>query len=140
MATLVYATSANYTAWTGGAAPANIANLLRAASLSVTEATELCFYAHDTTGMPTDAVILQTFNDATCCQAAFLAAINYDPLRGGVAAPGITSSQGIGSARMTYADAKALAETKLNSVMGLCLDAQRILANGNLVPSNPWIV
>jgi hypothetical protein len=137
---LVYATAASYAAWTSGAAPANIAGLLRTASMAVAEATELCFYAVDGTGMPVDAKILQAFSDATCCQAASLAYIGYNPLSGGVADPSVATSKAIGSARLTFADAKQLAVDKHESVVGLCLDARRILQAANLVPSTPWVV
>lgn len=137
---LIYASSTDLAAWTGTAAPANAAGLLRSASLAVREGTELCFYATDTTGMPTDATVLQAFNDATCAQAAWLAAVDVDPNRGGVLEEGVESSAGIASARITYADAPAAAEAKQRALTGLCPDAQRILRNAGLYATAPWIV
>lgn len=137
---LVYAAPADYATWTGAAAPANITALLRSASLAVREATEMCFYATDTTGMPTDTGILQAFNDATCCQAAFLNTADVDPNQGAVVTASVEQATRIGSASITFADATAAAAAKQQAVEGLCLDAARILRNAGLTPKPPWQV
>jgi hypothetical protein len=137
---LVYASTDDLAAWLGSAAPANATPLLRSASLSVREATSLAFYATDSTGLPTDAATLRAFNDATCCQAAWLNAESIDPNRGGALATGTQTSIGIGSARITYADAAAAVTAKQQALTGLCPDAQRILRNAGLTPTAPWIV
>lgn len=142
MTTLIYATSTDYQAWTGGTAPSNIAPILRTASLAVREATEAAFYATDTTGMPTDTTVVQAFNDATCCQAAALIAIGYDPTTGGVVTPTVKVSKQLGSAHLTYAteDVQAAAEAKQQAITGLVPEAQRILRNAGLLKSVPWVV
>lgn len=137
---LVYATTDALAAWTGADAPVNATALLRTASLAVREATELCFYVTDATGMPTDAAILQAFQDATCSQAAALDANDVDPLAGGTLEAGVHSSDGIGSARITYADAVAAAEAKQRLLGGLCVEAARIIRNAGLYATAPWVV
>ncbi len=137
---LIYATPADLSTWTGADAPVNVVGLLRTASLAVREGTELCFYDTDSSGMPTDAALLQAFNDATCCQAAYLSAEAVDPNRGGVIDTGIETSVGIGSARITYADAQATVAAKQAALGGLCPDAARILRNAGLYATAPWIV
>ncbi len=138
---LVYATTTDYAAWTGTTSPANIAQLLRTASMAVREATEMAFYTVDSTGMPTDAVQLQAFNDATCCQAAALAAFQVDPLAGGTLESGeVESAVGIGTARITYGDAAAAVEAQRALIGGLTPDARRILRNARLMPTSPWVV
>ena len=137
---LVYASTDDLQTWLGAAAPANATALLRSASLAVREATELAFYDTDSTGRPTDATILQAFNDATCCQAAWLTTEGVDPNLGGTLEAGVEASVGIGSARITYADGADAAAAKQRALTGLCPDAQRILRNARLTPTAPWIV
>lgn len=138
---LVYATRDDYAAWISDTAPANIDALLRTASLAVREATELAFYTADATGMPTDPTQLQAFNDATCCQAAALAAFGVDPNAGGtLESGGVETSVGIGTARETFADAAAAVEAQQNLIQGLTPDAKRILRNAKLMPASPWVV
>jgi hypothetical protein len=139
---LVYATSADYAAWTGTSAPAGLTSKLRSASLAVREATELDFFATDTTGLPTDAAILQAFNDATCCQAAALVALALDPNAGGAVTPSVKESKSIGTARITYAQADAAnaAAAKAQAATGLVPDALRILRDAGLARTAPWVV
>lgn len=139
---LVYATSADYLAWTSATAPTNIDLIMRSASLAVREATEMCFYLTDSSGYPTDAGIKQAFNDATCCQAAALIAVGYDPAAGGTVTATVTQSEGIGSAHIQYAttDVQAAAEAKRRVIEGLTLDAQRILRDAGLRINSPWVV
>lgn len=139
---LVYAKSTDYAAWTGTTAPSNITQVLRSASLAVREATELSFYATDTTGMPTDPGILQAFNDATCCQAAALIALGVDTNAGGAVVASVKESKSIGSARITYAaqDAKNAAEAKQQALTGLVPEAIRILRDAGALKLSPWVV
>lgn len=139
---LVYATSADLAAWTGAAAPSNATQALRSASLAVREATELDFFATDTTGMPTDTTVLQAFNDATCCQAAALIALSVDTNAGGSVVPTVKESKSIGSARITYAqqDAKNAADAKQQALTGLVPEAMRILRDAGLARTAPWFV
>jgi hypothetical protein len=140
---LVYATSTDYTAWTGTSpAPANIASVLRKASLQVRDATKLDFYATDTTGLPTVSAQLQAFNDATCCQAAALVKLGVDPNAGGAVETSVKESKAIGSARITYAqaDAQAAAAAKKRAAEGLVPDALQILRDAGLGKNAAWIV
>lgn len=141
--TLVYATSTDYQAWPGvTSTPSNIAAILQSASLAVREATAMCYYLADTTGLPTDATIKQAFNDATCCQAAALVAIGYDPTTGGTVTATVKQSKGIGSAhiQIASADAQAASQAKKRVIEGLTLDAQRILRDAGLRITGPWVV
>lgn len=137
---LVYATPDDLAAWTGTTAPTNATALLRSASLAVREATELCFYAVDDTGLPTNTTQLQAFNDATCCQAAALAELDVNPQSGGVVEAGVVSSSKLGSASFEYADAAIAAAAKAAAMQGLVPDALRILRDAGISPTNPWIV
>jgi hypothetical protein len=139
----VYATPTDLTAWMAPTViPANATQLLRTASLAIREATETAFYAADpTTGLPTDTVLLQAFNDATCAHAAALYTFSIDPLAGGTLESGVVeSSVGIGTARITYADAAAALAAKGELVNGICLEASRILRQAGIVLGVPWIV
>jgi len=137
---LVYAAQADFLAWTGlTTAPTNIAQLLRSASLAVREATELCFFNADTTGLPIDTPTLQAFNDATCSQAAFLNSEGIDPNAGGVLVAGVLDAVAIGSGRVGFADAAQAALAKTDAMNGICPEARRILADAGLTPSQPWV-
>ncbi|MBO1739670.1 hypothetical protein [Leifsonia sp. TF02-11] len=138
----VYATNDDYAAWTGTAAPANIAPYLRKASNQVREATELDYYAVDNNGLPTDAAKLQAFNDATCCQAAALIALGVDPLAGGAVVASVKESKSIGTARITFAttDAQAAAAAKKRAAEGLVPDALLILRQARLAKNAVWVI
>lgn len=70
----VYATSAQYVTYTGGAAPANVDTLLRVASRVVDRLLKGRVYAVDADGLPTDADVAETLADATCAIAQEAAA------------------------------------------------------------------
>jgi hypothetical protein len=138
---LVYATSADYVTWTGGSAPANIAQVLRKASLQVREATKLDFYAADTTGLPTLPAQLQAFNDATCCQAAALVELSINPNAGGAVETSVKEAKSLGSARIQYAqtDAQNAADAKKRASEGLVTDAIQILRIAGLARNAAWV-
>lgn len=78
----IYATSDDYTAFTGqDPAPSNVNALLAQASRFLDSSVfRLCWYDADpTTGMPRDASVVQAFTDATCAQAQWWDAIG-DPI------------------------------------------------------------
>jgi hypothetical protein len=137
----VYATATDYAAWTGTAAPSNLAPYLRKASNQVREATRFDFYAVDSNGLPTDTNQLQAFTDATCCQAAALIELNVNPLAGGAVEMSVKESKSIGSARIVYAaaDAQAAAAAKKQAAEGLVPDALQILKQAQLAKNSPWI-
>lgn len=68
----IYATSTQYETYTGTApAPAGISKMLADASRMLdSQVFRLCWFEADAvTGMPTNALVLQAFADATCAQA-----------------------------------------------------------------------
>jgi len=133
------ATSLDYTTWTGGTAPANIANLLRSATKLVQEATSVAYYDVDPlTGLATDAQTGNALRDATCIQAAAWAALNYDPLSGGVLTSGVESSTKIGTAAITFADGALAAQAKAEALTELVPEARRTLAQNNLLVPQAW--
>lgn len=142
MATPIYAAASDYLTWTGAAtAPANITQILRTASLAVREATEMFYYTVDTNNLPVDTDIKQAFNDAACCQAAALVALEYDPTTGGTVTATVEQGTSIGTAHITYAAADTLAavEAKRRAITGLVPEAQRILRNAGVYKTGPWI-
>lgn len=66
----IYATSSEYETYTGQDAPTNIDALLtRASRFLDSRVFRLCWYeADESTGMPTNAVVLAAFSDAVCAQ------------------------------------------------------------------------
>ena len=65
----VYATSAQYQAYTGDTPPADITVRLRRASAFLdSQVFRLCGYEVDEDGMPTNALVLAAFADACCAQ------------------------------------------------------------------------
>jgi hypothetical protein len=135
---LIYATSTDLATWTGTTAPANAAQLLRSASLLVREATMAACYDVDDTGLPSDATLLQAFNDATCAQAAFWAANGIDPGKG-VAGIKLATSKSIGSANVGYANGTIAIQAAADSITSLVPDAARVLADIGLITNAPWI-
>jgi hypothetical protein len=71
MAARVYATSADYTAWTGQTAPAGIERLLARASEDVDDALLTAVYSTDADGMPTEADVIAALRDAACAQVEY---------------------------------------------------------------------
>lgn len=136
---LIYATSADLTAWTGSAAPDNADQLLRTASLAVANATRAARYDVDGTGMPTDAKTLQAFKDATCAHAAALAAAKVDPAAGGVLAANVATSKKVGSASIDYAGAGTATSAKAALLSGLAPEAARILRQAGIAATAPWV-
>ncbi|MFH9013969.1 hypothetical protein ACH4C6_21640 [Streptomyces sp. NPDC017943] len=64
----VYATTAEYEAYTGTEAPAGAARLLARASRLVSAATKAAVYDTDPAGFPSDEDVREAFRDATCAQ------------------------------------------------------------------------
>lgn len=140
---LIYATSTDLSAWTGATAPPNADQLLRRASGLVRKATATAFYATDPTGLPTDAVTLQAFKDATTAQANFWAVNNIDPAAGGLSQTGVLSSKKIGSASLSYDSAGSGSvtawRTKVEASATLCEEAFDLLQAAGINLINPWI-
>lgn len=138
MATPVYATVDDFAQWIDADLPANARALLRTASFGVREFTATAWYDANTDGSPKDTAIAAVFRDATCAQAAFLLGVGYDPLSGLVS--GVETEAGVGSARVTYADALNAVERVYSGAYGLCAEARRIIAQGGIITNVPWIV
>jgi hypothetical protein len=134
--TLVYADSADLTAWTGTAAPSNATVLLRSASLLVRRATRSAVYAVDGTGLPADTSVSGAMRDATCAHAAALAAAGVDPLAAGTEA-GAVSASSIGSASVTFADSAAAAAARARLSDRLVPEALAVLAAADLLSGAP---
>ena len=96
----IYATAADYTAFTGqDPAPSNVDALLAQASRFLdANVFRLCWFAAaDDTGMPTDASVIQAFTDATCAQAQW-----WDALGDSIGTVGVGwSSVSIGSVTLS---------------------------------------
>lgn len=135
------ATAADYTDWTGNAAPANIIPILRACTSLVMDATMTAFYDVDsTTGLATDAQTLNAMRDATCIQAAAWVALGIDPSLGGVTTATLASSKKIGTASLVRdtADVAAASAARQSALTGLVPDAMRMLQQNNLLAYGPW--
>lgn len=134
-----YATPAQLAAWTGATAPTNASQLLRSASLVITDATFSAFYA-TLNGVPTDANVLQAFQDATCAQAAAMTTLSIDPLAGGVLTANVESRSKIGSAEIWLADGDAAAAAKARALTTIVPEAKLILEQAGIRLNSPWIV
>lgn len=77
MAARIYATAADLATYTGTAAPDNADALLAKASRMLDSAVfRLCWYVADqTTGMPTDSLVIDACRDATCAQVGWWLAL-----------------------------------------------------------------
>lgn len=129
-----FASTADFVAWTGAPAPANVTPLLRECTLMVLAATKLSVYATDTsTGLPTDPNILNCMRDATCIQAAAWMQLGIDPLAGGVHVAAVKSSKRIGSASIQYADAAQAAAARAAATIYLVPAAVKKLRTQNLI-------
>lgn len=136
---LIYATPGDLSTWMSPATlPDNADALLRSASMLVQDATINQYYDVDGTGLPTDATVLQAFNDATCAQALAWTTLGVDPTAGGVAQSKVAAAKSIGTAHITYADSGAAAQARADSLGALVPDAARILHLAGLLSSHVW--
>lgn len=139
----LYATPADYVAWTGTDSPANILPILRACSTLVADGTEGDYYDVDpTTGLPSSARILAAFRDATCIQAAAWVALGIDPATGGVQtlSKGLQTQVKIGSAQIAYSDGTGsqVAAAQAAAYKGLVPDAVNLLRRNGLRSAGVW--
>lgn len=140
---IVHATEAQLATWTGTAAPANAAVLLRSASLLVDRALIGAIYSTDTDGVATDATVLEALSDATCTQAATWAALGIDPTAGPAGATaGQVVRKSIGSATVEYdkgtTSRSAAGTARADAAVTLTDDALQILANAGLLTTRVW--
>ena len=133
------ATPTDLAEWTSTTAPANAVVLLRSATMLVLDATEGAWYDTDpATGLATDTQVLNAMRDATCIQAAAWAAINYNPLTGGIVTASVKRSKKIGSASIELAGTDAAAQSQAAAVRSLVPDALRKLQQNNLLGNAPY--
>jgi hypothetical protein len=95
----VYATSADYQAYSGQAPDSDTARLLaRASQFLDAQVFRLAVYnANATTGMPTDTAVIAAFRDATCAQVEWWAGVGDST---GASAAGYSTVK-IGTAHLT---------------------------------------
>lgn len=136
---LVYADTTALTAWTGGPPPANANQLLRSASLLITNATVASVYGVDDAGLPSEAKVLQAFKDATCAQVAYWVAAGIDPTAGGISTAAPVRGKSLGSGRVEYDTAVSGSVTafqaKRAAAATLCAEAHMILHQAGITPS-----
>lgn len=98
----VYATSADYEAFTGQAPPSDITTLLaRAATFLEARVFRLCWYRVDEDGLPSETVVSEAFRDSVCAQVQW-----WDEVGDSIGAAGAGwSSVSIGSASMSRGSA-----------------------------------
>lgn len=139
---LIYATESNLSDWTDTATPVNAVQLLRSASGLVAEATQTDFYDTDDTGLPTDPLVLQAFNDATCAQVAMWIAAGIDPSAVGLNQKGLIASKKIGSAVISYDNngpaSVSVTQARQAAATSLCDESMRILHAQGLASTQVW--
>jgi hypothetical protein len=137
----LFATTTDLTAWPGFANPASIDldALVRAASLIVGQATVSAVYDVDDDGVATGTDEIDALRDATCAQAAALAANSVNPTAGVAGASGAVQASSIGSASVQYAvaaDAGAQRQALLTQLTG---EAAMILRGAGLTGGQPYL-
>lgn len=135
---LLYATTADLTAWTGLPVPDNADRLLRAASMLVRGATRTAVYSTTPAGLPRDEDVAEAFRDATCAQAEAWAQQDIDP-DNPTAGPRVAQSKSIGSASVTYADAGQIVGSRADAARTLGPTALAILADAGLTNGRVWV-
>lgn len=132
-------TSADVAAYTGVAAPANVAALIRSATRLVLRETRQAYYTVDPlTGLATDTQISGALHDATVIQVVAWSQIGYDPTTGGVLTPSVMTSTKMLSSTITFADAMLSAQARADALKHLVPEAEELLELQNLLIPNPW--
>jgi len=134
----VYATSADYASLGYGTPPTSIDLLLRQASRLVARATMADRYDTDVDGVPTDGPTLEAFKEATCCQAAAMAALNIDPASGGVTTTRTVNSKTLDGASVTYANAVDAETQRSAAATQLVPEARAILQDAGYATTRVW--
>lgn len=130
---LVYATPEQLAAWTDTASPANAAQLLRSASLLITDAIANAVYDVDGTGLPTDSDKVDALSDATCAQAAAWAALGIDPAAGPAGVTGAVQSSSIAGGSVSYAVSSTAGDDRAAAAARLTGEALLILRQAGLL-------
>jgi hypothetical protein len=125
----VFATPAEYEAFTGQPAPANASRLLARASRLVSAATKAAIYDTDAAGYATDPDIREAFRDATCAQVAEWARREAASADGGDVTASPWTSVSAGSLSFSRQSAPAT----VSEDTSLCAEATEILADLDLL-------
>lgn len=136
--TPVYATSSDYANRGYGTPPANVDQLLKAASRFVQRATMADVYTTDSDGKPLDPVTLDAFAEATCCHAAAMAALGIDPTTGGVTTTRTINSKSVDGASVTYANAVDAENARSLAANQLVPEARAILQDAGYATTRVW--
>jgi hypothetical protein len=127
----VYATTAEYEAFTGDLAPDNAARLLARASRLVDRQMIAALYDVDASGYPSDSDVRAAFRDATCAQVEAwtdretAADDGSDPAAGpwtSVSAGGLSFSRPAESVPVRVADDTALTAEAVEILEGVALE------------------
>jgi hypothetical protein len=121
----IYATPAEYEAFTGQPAPTNAARLLARASRLVSRDTKAALFEADPAGYPTDPDIRDAFREATCAQVAEWARRESAAADGGDVTASPWTSVSAGS--LSFSRQSAPATVSEDST--LCAEAVEILAD-----------
>lgn len=141
MSAPVYATVDDLAQYMDADLPANGKAYLRVASNRVREYTETSWYATDpATGLPTDQGYIDAFNEATCAHAAAMITLGIDPFAGGAESAGVEESVGLGTAKVTYADAADVVALRRHVLYYLAPEAVRVIANARIAVNVPWVL
>lgn len=137
---LVYATSADYSELGyGDLPPDNIDRLLAEASRFVRRATMSDVYSTDVTGLPLDGPTLSAFTEATCCQAAAMAALGINPDAGGsTPASRTVASKSLDGAGIAFANAAAAEADRTAAARQLVPEARAILQDAGYATTRVW--
>jgi hypothetical protein len=123
-------------------APSNAGSLLRSASLIVARETKAAFYDTDDTGMPTDAMVLDAFTQATCAQVCQWVTLGMDPLNLGADSKSPVKSKGLDGAAISYDTSIATSASVLASrqaaAVSLCDQAAEILREAAVLTTRVW--
>lgn len=128
----VYATSVEYAAWLGTAAPAGATRALRAASGRVDEMLIASVYPVNASGAPTEAAHIEALRDATCAQADYARAIGDQYSTGGQQ----WASVKIGTAALTRGTGSGGGTTAASKYSS---EAFGILQRAGLVNQEAWV-
>ncbi|NMF29595.1 hypothetical protein [Cellulosimicrobium aquatile] len=135
---LVYAASADLVdpPWSLSTLPANIDQLLAAASLLVLGATRSAVYHTDAAGYPLDQVVRTAFRDATCSQVRTWIALGVDPAAAGADAATssgrVVAAKSFGPASVSYVGVEGAVAERARLATGLTDAAALILATAGL--------
>lgn len=131
----LFATPADYEAWTQSEAPDGIGRLLTLASSWVRDAVKRASFPVDRDGNPTDETVAAALRDATCEQAYVWHTNGIEP--GKTQERGPVASSSIGDASITYETSSVSAERALLA-SALAPSALAILDGNDLVWGQPW--